>query len=98
MLGKVIAEKRNKLGWTQRDVAAKLGISFQYLCDIELGKRSPSDDYFLEMIAATLGLSQDYLYFLAGRLPSDIRQSDVGSEAITEGFKAMRTVLRSHWR
>ncbi len=98
MLGEVIAKKRKQLGWTQRDVAAKLGISFQYLCDIELGKRSPSDDYFLDMIAATLGLSQDYLYFLAGRLPPDIRQSDLGADTITEGFQALRTVLRSHWK
>lgn len=94
-LGQAIAEKRKQLGKTQRALAKELDISFQYLCDIERGNRHPTDDYLLALIAAMLHMSQDYLYYLAGILPPDIREANADAELVMEQFNAFRFSLRN---
>ena len=93
-LGKAIAERRAQLGWTLRHVASLLMISPQYLNDIELDRRHPTEDLFLEAIAVVLNLPGDYLYFLAGKLPPDIRRKDATPEQAVAVFTAMRRVLQ----
>lgn len=41
-------------GWTQGELAARLGLSQGYLCDLEHGKRSPTLDV-VQRLAAALG-------------------------------------------
>ena len=64
---------------TQKDVAAKLGISLTLLSDIEKGRRKPFDSAKIELFCDFLGLSDEdrsRMYDLAaretGEVPSDI--------------------------
>ena len=59
-LGERIRMRRQELGWTQDQLAAKAGISKGFLSDVENGKRSVSAGN-LQEIAQALGLSLDYL-------------------------------------
>lgn len=94
MLGTLIREKRKEQGLTQRQLAKILVISPQYLNDIEQGNRHPTDDYLIAMFACILHVSQDYLYFLANRLPPDIRDTPINPDEAIQGFNSIRKLLR----
>lgn len=59
-LGKRIRIKRTSLGWTQDQLAQKVGLSKGFLSDIENGKRKISAENLLG-IAHALNLSLDFL-------------------------------------
>ena len=44
-----IRDRRNELGWTQRELATKLGISPTHMGAIERGERNPSIGLLLEI-------------------------------------------------
>ena len=48
-LGIRIRDRRDELGWTQRELAEKLGISPTHMGAIERGERNPSIGLLLEM-------------------------------------------------
>lgn len=48
-LGMHIRDRRTKLGWTQRELATKLGISPTHMGAIERGERNPSVGLLLEI-------------------------------------------------
>lgn len=54
-IGKNVTSFREELGWTQRELAEKAGVSYSFLNDIENGRRQPSMDS-LEGIARALGV------------------------------------------
>lgn len=58
-----IRKRRKELGWTQRELAYRTGISQVFLCNIEKGKQVPSIVIALKL-AAVLQVSLDWL---AGR-------------------------------
>jgi transcriptional regulator with XRE-family HTH domain len=64
-LGERIAECRGSLGWTQKQLAEKAGISVTFLSELENGHRLPGTEIALRL-ADVLGVSIDYL--LRGRL------------------------------
>lgn len=41
-VGKRIKEERLKLGFTQKEVAERCGLSVSYISDIEVGRTNPS--------------------------------------------------------
>ena len=98
--GQVISEARKKLGISQRELALKVlkddgaSISPQYLNDIERDRRNPPGDHLLEQFARELKLDADYLYFLAGKLPSELRSGTSSPKQVTEAFRAFRRTLR----
>ncbi len=94
-LGSVIAARLQELGMTQNELASALCISKQYMSDIIRGNRHPHDWYFLQEIGAVLHLSQEYMLFLAGILPPDIRDREAIPEQVMEAFHAMRKVLQA---
>ncbi len=94
MLGKLIAQKRQEEGKTLKALASELNMSPQYLLDIERGNRKPNRDYLLEMIACVLHMSQDYVYYLAGKLPPDIREANASPDEVMTMFKSFRQLLR----
>ncbi len=49
-------DKRKKLGWTQRDLAVKTGISFEYINKIELKHKFPSLA-MLDRLSNALGMT-----------------------------------------
>lgn len=92
--GSTIAEARKKLQLSQKELAAKINISPQYLNDIEHGKRSPDSDMLIENLAKALNLDSTVLYYWARRLPlGDIKQG-VPQEKIVEAYRAFRKTLR----
>ena len=99
--GQTVAKARKDRGVSQRELALKVvkedgtPISPQYLNDIERDRRNPPGDYLLEQLARAFDLDKDYLYFLAGKLPSDMRSGSKSPKQVAEAFKAFRRTLRS---
>lgn len=70
--GNYIRSTRKKNGLTQKEVADKVGISPQFLCDVENNKREPSESK-VEKYAKALNLDSDYLFYLIGMYPPKCR-------------------------
>jgi transcriptional regulator with XRE-family HTH domain len=60
-LGRKVRKLRLQRGWTQVELAEKLGLDRSYLADVERGKRNISV-LNLEVIAQGLGLSLSQLF------------------------------------
>ena len=60
-LGRKVRKLRLQRGWTQVEMAEKLGLDRSYLADVERGKRNISV-LNLELIAEGLGLSVSQLF------------------------------------
>ena len=94
--GRVIASKRKELKLSQKELAEKIlkedaePITPQYLNDIEHDRRNPSSDQLVSQFAEKLQLQSDYLYFLAGRMPADLRHKRLTPEAVTKAMTAFR--------
>lgn len=79
--GGLISETRKEKGISQKELAAMIlkedgeAIAPQYLNDIEHGRRSPSSDHLIKQFAEKLDLVSDYLFFLAGKFPTDISRN-----------------------
>ncbi|MAK62679.1 MAG: hypothetical protein CMK09_17045 [Ponticaulis sp.] len=59
-LGDYLRRKREALGWTQPEAAAKAGIEQSYLSKIESGRSVPSPDVFQKLVQA-LGIETEVL-------------------------------------
>jgi transcriptional regulator with XRE-family HTH domain len=94
--GRAISEARKAKGWALKDLAAKVlredgaPISLQYLNDIEHNRRSPSSDRMVQQFADALEIDRDWLYYLAGRFPEDIRRKKLSEEQVAEAMVAFR--------
>lgn len=95
--GAYIAEARKALSMSQKELAGRIlreeddqPISPQYLNDIERDRRSPSSDHLIKQFAAVLKVSADYLYYLAGSFPADIRDKPLSEAAVKNAFAAFR--------
>lgn len=99
-LGQIIREARLKKELTQKDLAAGVKkedgkpIAPQYLNDIEHDRRSPSEVVAREL-AKELDLAADYLIFLSGVVPADIREKGANEENVREAFSVLRRKRRS---
>jgi len=102
--GRFILEERKKAGLSQKDLAALIrkedgsAISPQYLNDIEHDRRGPPPDYIIDQLADALNVPREYLYYLAGQLPADLRERDQSTEPekVQEAFRAFRRALGSN--
>ena len=94
--GGAIAWARKQRGLSQKELASFIKredlepISPQYLNDIEHDRRSPSSDRLVRQFADVLGINLDYLYYLADRLPEDIRKSGLSQKQVSELMMAFR--------
>lgn len=97
--GGAISDARKAKGWALKDLAAKVlredeePISPQYLNDIEHDRRSPSSDRMVQQFADALGIDRDWLYYLAGRFPDDVRDKNLSAKQVTELMVAFRRKL-----
>lgn len=94
--GGAISSARKKLGWSQKELATKIvredeeAISPQYLNDIEHDRRSPSSDHMVQQFADVLSIDADWLYYLAGKFPADVRDRKLTSQEVSKAMVAFR--------
>jgi transcriptional regulator with XRE-family HTH domain len=95
--GRYIADARKKLQMSQKELASQIlreeddePISPQYLNDIERDRRNPSSDHLIQQFAKVLKIDADYLSYLAGKLPEEIRRKNLSEDAVKEAFLAFR--------
>ena len=98
--GQTITAARRRPGMSQKDLPARIykedgtPISPQYLNDLEHDRRNPPAEHMLAQFAGLLGLEPDYLCFVAGQLPPDLRQSSYAPERVAVAFRAFRKSLK----
>lgn len=94
--GSAISQARKKKNWSLRDVCELVlredgePISPQYLNDIEHDRRSPSSDRMVKQFAEALDIETDWLYYLAGRFPEDVRSKKLSEREVAEAMLAFR--------
>ena len=96
-LGKAIAQKRKAMGLSQKDLAEKIireegdaPISPQYLNDIEHDRRKPSSDHMMKQFSTVLSISENFLYYLADRVPTEIRNAAATPAEVDKWVAAFR--------
>ena len=100
--GQALAQARRRAGLSQREVAARIRkedgepISPQYLNDLERDRRNPPAKHLLAQFAELLDLPPDYLDFLAGQLPQDLRDQNYAPDEVQAAFHAFRRSLHSN--
>jgi transcriptional regulator with XRE-family HTH domain len=99
--GQVLSAARRAAGLSQRELAARIlkedgePISPQYLNDLERDRRNPPASHFLKQFAEVLNLPEEYLDFVAGQLPEDLRNSgSYAPDQVQAAFRAFRRSLR----
>ena len=88
--GSFIAETRKLKNQSQKELATQINISPQYLNDIEHDKRSPSSPQLIEQIAAALEIDPDYLSYLAGRIPEEVKDQKLDQITFQKAMLAFR--------
>lgn len=88
--GTFIAETRKSKSQSQKELAVLLGISPQYLNDIEHDKRSPSSPQLIEQIAAALQIDPEYLSYLAGRVSEEVKEQKLDQATFQKAMVAFR--------
>lgn len=94
--GRAIAGERKNAGLSQKQLAERIlredgePISPQYLNDIEHDRRSPSSDHMIQTFAKVLKISENWLYYLAGRIPAAMRQPGTTAPQVDEWVAAFR--------
>ena len=93
--GACIAEARKGLKMSQKELAEKIllqeedkAISQQYLNDIERDRRNPTSDHLIQQFARVLKIDANYLHYLAGKVPDDIRRMNLSAEEVKTAFTA----------
>lgn len=98
--GSIIRDARRRAGLSQKDVAARVmkldgtPISAPYLNDLEHDRRNPPSAYLLDQFTRILDLPADYLCYLAGCYPADLRDASQQPERVEAAFRAFRDALR----
>lgn len=98
--GQIVADARKQAGLSQKDLAARIikedgvPISPQYLNDIERDRRNPASEYLIGEFARKLNLDPDYLYYVAGQMPQDLRDGSRRPEEVQRAFIAFRKALQ----
>ncbi len=98
--GETIADYRKRAGLSQKDLTTRIRkedgapISPQYLNDLERDRRNPPSQHLLHQLAEALGISSEYLTFLAGELPEDLRRTSYEPARVEAAFRAFRRELK----
>ena len=99
--GSAISNVRKKKRLSLKDLSSRIRredgqtISPQYLNDIEHDHRRPSSDHMVKQLANVLEIDRDWLYYLAGRFPDDIRRRQFSEEEVQKRIVAFRRPLPS---
>ena len=90
-MGRRVADCRDRLGWTQKALAEKAGLSVTFVSEIENDRRVPGTEALLSL-ANALGSSLDYLVKGASE-PSPARRSLVIPPELAEAAEEARMPL-----
>lgn len=90
--GQLISTKRKELGWTQKELAEKLGISPQYLNDLERNRRDAPSDQLIVAFGEALELDKDLLFYSAGEISPELREHE-NLEVVQQAIAAFRKTL-----
>ena len=99
--GSAISNVRKKNRLSLKDLSSQIrredgqAISPQYLNDIEHDHRRPSSDHMVQQLADVLKINPDWLYYLAGRFPADIRSRQFSEKEVQKRIVAFRRPLPS---
>lgn len=102
--GRTISDARKSKGWALKDLASKIlredgaSISPQYLNDIEHDRRSPSSDRMVQYFAVALDIDPDWLYYLAGRFPENVREKNLSERQVSDAMVAFRSSIKTNRR
>lgn len=98
--GQTIAKARKSKLLSQKELAAVIvkeedgvAISPQYLNDIEHDRRSPTSDHLIRQFAKALGLQEEVLFFLAGKIPDDMRRRARDPDEVAKAFINFRKAI-----
>lgn len=98
--GQTISKARKEKALSQKDLAALIfkeedntAISPQYLNDIEHDRRNPSSDHLIRQFAKALGLQEDLLFVLAGKIPDDVRKRVKNADEAALAFTNFRKAI-----
>lgn len=98
--GRAIGKARKAKALSQKDLAGRIlkeedgaAISPQYLNDIEHDRRSPTSDHLIRQFAVALDLSEDMLFFLAGKIPDDVRRGVADPAKAGKAFMNFRKTI-----
>ncbi len=96
-LGELICNRRKELNLSQKELAIRIlreednkPISPQYLNDIEHDRRTPSSDHLIRQFATVLDVEPDFLFFLAGAIPGELRNKPRTQQEVVQFFSAFR--------
>lgn len=98
--GEAISQRRKEKKMSQKDLASQIkredeqSISPQYLNDIEHDRRSPSSEMIIRQLAEVLDMQADFLYFLAGKIPSDLVNQKATPQKIQAAMVAFRKTIQ----
>ena len=93
-----VKELRNRKNWTQKKLAATIGIDSGYLSKIESGKVAPPSEKVIRKMAKAFRASQDELMILAGRMSSDPTDPLPQSAEVTRILRRARGLTPQDWR
>ncbi len=92
--GQYLAKKRKEKGWNLRHMASLIKkedgqpISYQYISELENGRRNPPSDYIIERIAEVLKVPAGILFIKARRVPAYLDIEDEGTaDAAWQAFQ-----------
>ena len=89
--GRHIWQARRKKGFSQRELAAKVGVDYTYLSKLENDHIEPSEKVIREL-ALHLGVNAEELLYLAGRMTQ--RDSEALGEFVKANYKEMPALFR----
>jgi HTH-type transcriptional regulator, competence development regulator len=97
--GEKLRDLRKASGYSQRELADLLDVSFTYLSKLENNRmdRPPSEDLIRRM-AEVLKTDADELLVLAERIPTDIAEIILDQPESIELLRSMEGLSRDEWR
>jgi len=90
--GRVLRELRRSKGFSQRNLAEKVGVDFSYISKIENDRLSPPAADTIVKICQALEVSPDTLLALSGKIPSELRDTIGSSPAAMQFIRSAQSM------
>lgn len=88
--GKKLQSLRRLKGISQRELAQRVGVDFSYISKVENDRLPPPAADTIERICHEIGVRHDELLGMTNKLPTEVRQMLVESQAARDFMRAAR--------